>query len=892
MLRKFCWVAVAALGIPLVVGVAGCRNEKQKPNTAGASADVVPMELVRSFRPRPEAVTPLKTVRGPLWTAQGPAPIRDGQVENVVPDNEKVGAFHTVVAHPRNPNVLYVGGANAGIWRTRNARALKPTWEPLTDRFPSLSIGALEMDPTDSDAETLVAGVGRISSYGRIGGALRGLLLSDDGGDTWEALPDPLLQEENISGVAVRDEVILASSNSLRGRIGRGGLYRSRDEGERFRRISGTRGLPDGDVFDLVGDRRRVRRFYASVSGAGIFQSNTMGRRWFNISAEDEGPGGIQDAVVNEDTNNIEMAVASNGRIYAAVMTSGQLGYLGYKDEGGPWTAMDIPITPEGEATPIVAVSNTTPIVVTSPGHGLFENQIFVEGVEGITGANGVFVANAIDDDNFELVGTAGNGAYTGGGQWGRVSGVHPRIKPGSQGSIHFSMVVDPENPNIVYIGGDRQDFPLPNFIGAENFTGRLFRGDTRVPPTGGILSPQWQHLTHRNDIAAIPGGGTASSSAPHADSREMVFDAGGDLIEVDDGGVYRRTSPSDNTGDWFSLNGNLQATEIHNIAYDNVSEVLISGNQDNGTTVQASAGNKAWDSFLGGDGGDVAVDDVSQAAEGISTRFTSAQFLGAFNRSFWDAANTFVGFEFARLEVLSGEFLIPLFTTPVELNTVDPSRLAIVGRSGTYISPDRGDTLFQIGPGSDFDLQNAMVYGGWGDAGPNPNVLYYGSENKVFVRTLEGESASPTATPYPGEFVRDIALAPRDWETVYVADLNRVYIGRNIGAEWYDITSNLPSSALRTLAVIEAGRYDLVLVGGLGGVFGKLTVGNRLDVDTPWVEIGTNLPEAIVYDLIYDVQAQLLVAGTLGRGAWTATLPSGAAAALAFPEPGASLLP
>ena len=34
-----------------------------------------------------------------------------------------------------------------------------------------------------------------------------------------------------------------------------------------------------------------------------------------------------------------------------------------------------------------------------------------------------------------------------------------------------------------------------------------------------------------------------------------MTIAANGDLIEVNDGGIYRRTSPQNNTGDWFSIN-------------------------------------------------------------------------------------------------------------------------------------------------------------------------------------------------------------------------------------------------------------------------------------------------------------------------------------------------
>src|SRR5262245_18854020 len=138
----------------------------------------------------------------------------------------------------------------------------------------------------------------------------------------------------------------------------------------------------------------------------------------------------------------------------------------------------------------------------------------------------------------------------------GATVGLHP----GGQGSIHLSIAVDRNDPNTVYVAGDRQEtgttppFTTPNFIGARNFSGRLFRGDTNVAPspTGAVPSPQWEQLTHSNSIPQIPGGGTASGSSPHADSREMAIAANGDLIEVDDGGIYRRTSPQNNTGDWF----------------------------------------------------------------------------------------------------------------------------------------------------------------------------------------------------------------------------------------------------------------------------------------------------------------------------------------------------
>ncbi|MCA1705264.1 MAG: RTX toxin, partial [Actinobacteria bacterium] len=335
--------------------------------------------------------------------------------------------------------------------------------------------------------------------------------------------------------------------------------------------------------------------------------------------------------------------------------------------------------------------------------------------------------------------------------------------------------MVDPNDPNTVYVGGDRQDSPFPNFIGARNFTGRLFRGDTIVAPTGAVPSPQWEHLTHSNSIAAIPGGGTASSSAPHADSREMVSDANGNLIEVDDGGINRRTSPQNNTGDWFSINSNIQTTEFHDIAYDSNSNIIIGGTQDTGTTQQITTGGTTWNSVSTGDGGDVAVDDTS--VPGRSIRYSSSQNLGNFRREVYDEANNFISRTFPALRVVGGgNTLVPQFVTPVELNAINPTRLIIVGDNSIYESLDRGDTITEIGPGQGpnvrpfFSFQNAVAYGGRSGGVDNEDVLYVGVNAQVLVRTTAGGAlVAAAALPAGAGTIRDIVLDPDNWMTAYV---------------------------------------------------------------------------------------------------------------------------
>src|SRR6476620_2921992 len=87
----------------------------------------------------------------PTWVEQGPGPLVNGQA--LVLSNGSVvagpasGAVEALAANPFDADVLFAATANGGLWRTTNATAASPTWEPLIDEFPSLGMGAVVYSP-------------------------------------------------------------------------------------------------------------------------------------------------------------------------------------------------------------------------------------------------------------------------------------------------------------------------------------------------------------------------------------------------------------------------------------------------------------------------------------------------------------------------------------------------------------------------------------------------------------------------------------------------------------------------------------------------------------------------------------------------------------------------
>ena len=85
------------------------------------------------------------------WTLIGPRPTNTlaeyaGPTGGGLPYS--AGRAATVAVDPRDANVVYLGAAGGGVWKTSDGGQ---NWQPLTDNQPSLATGSIALAPSNPD---------------------------------------------------------------------------------------------------------------------------------------------------------------------------------------------------------------------------------------------------------------------------------------------------------------------------------------------------------------------------------------------------------------------------------------------------------------------------------------------------------------------------------------------------------------------------------------------------------------------------------------------------------------------------------------------------------------------------------------------------------------------
>ena len=562
----------------------------------------------------------------------------------------------------------------------------------------------------------------------------------------------------------------------------------------------------------------------AAIDGGGVYRSTDGGEFFTPVS----GTSGSSDGLDNDADGTVD-----------------ELGELNL---------------PGGSASYLVAdPGNINRFYAAIPGQGIFRSDNGgANWIEVNNGLSGIGAANV----ELSVSAAAGNPVYAAfvnggvlanvfrsadqGGNWTAI-GAAPAIHPGGQGFTHFSILADRADPDVVYVGGDRQ--------AASPFVGNLFRGDA----SGGT----WTDIT---DVL------TTGFTAPHADSRDMVYDANGNIVEADDGGIFRLTNPPGPLSIWTNLNRNLGVGEFYGAPYDHVRDVAFGGTQDTGSAVQSGPGSLTWDEINQGDGGSADVGYVSFLGVDFSVEYTMGNNFGTFQRHFSAFPLTVLDGQLGLGGLDAADSGFTGFSVfAYEVNAFSGAQLVIGGINSLYESTDFGDNLTNITPAGASGV-SALAYGGSQGGVANPDVIYAGIGGNLYLRTTSGGAFSQLGA-YAGGTPLDIALDPDDWNSVYVTDGAAVYHSGNGGTNWTSVNSaglSALTGGLNTVEVFSPGATpgdEVLLVGGANGAFRTRDPGDG--ATARWTELGWNLPNAPVADLQYDSTDDILVASAFGRGVW-----------------------
>lgn len=238
------------------------------------------------------------SLKGTVWAPIGPSPISQG----ASPVNGLVSA---IAVNPANSNVIYMGTAGGGAWRSDDGGA---SWFPLFDRQLSLAVGepgALAIDPNNTDVVYLGTSA-RVAAHPQAG-----LFRSTDGGASWIRLGSGYPAGNTGNAIQFANQwinVIIvdpANSNILY-LASTSGCFRSTDGG-----LNWTQGVNSGgDARSLVLDTSSPvgsRILHAGISGLGVFRSNDGGQNWTQIlsaatpavaAAVGAAPAGFSKAIV------------------------------------------------------------------------------------------------------------------------------------------------------------------------------------------------------------------------------------------------------------------------------------------------------------------------------------------------------------------------------------------------------------------------------------------------------------------------------------------------------------------------------------------------------------------------------------------------------------------
>jgi len=373
----------------------------------------------------------------------------------------RITAIDAVVA---NPNIIYVGAASGGVWKTENSGH---TWTPVFDEQPLQNIGAIAIQQSNPSVVWVGTGEGNPRNSLNLGA---GIFKSPDAGKTWKrmGLEKTICIHRVLIDPVNPNTVYVAAIGNPYAEHSERGVFKTTDGGETWTKILYTNDTTG--CADLVMDPSNPNKLIAAMwqfrrtpwnlksggAGSGLFITVDGGKNWKKLTKDDGLPDGPLGRI------GVAFARSMPSRVYAKVEAT-KNGFYKSDDGGFKWTLV-----------------NSDPAQVTD--RPFYYNEIYVDPQN----ENRIYDVHS----TITLSEDAGKTFTT----LIPYSGIHPD---------HHAWWIHPNDPNLIIEGND-------GGIGISRDRGRNWVFDEKIPVG------QFYHVNVDNEIPYNVMGGMQDNGSWH----------------------------------------------------------------------------------------------------------------------------------------------------------------------------------------------------------------------------------------------------------------------------------------------------------------------------------------------------------------------------------------